>query len=95
MSYRNFGLGVLAALGLIWIILTVALNTSGILGMCTEESREIFADTSPSGDKTLITTLTYCQSGEMKLLVELASRNSGNSFMMLTESGRDIGTLIF
>lgn len=88
-------MGTLAAIGLLWIITSIAVNTTGIPGVCIENHKSIFADPSPSGERTLITTLTYCESGDMRLLLEQADRSTGNAHVMLTEDGHELSTYIY
>lgn len=69
---------------------TFLMNTTGIPGICTDPNESIFAEPSPSGEKSLITTLTDCGSGNSKILIELVSRNPFPTQYILIEDGSNM-----
>ena len=88
--YKNFGLGALAAIGLAWILLSVLLNTSGIPGLCTNGNESVAASPNPTGELSLITTLTDCGSGNSEILIELMTNNPSPVTYILIEDGSNI-----
>jgi len=85
--YRNFGLGALAAIGLVWVSLTLLLNTTGVPDLCLDGNELAFAEPNPSGEMNLVTTLTDCGSGNSKIEIELLGRNPDPTQFILLEDG--------